>query len=76
MGRIMRAVVVNLFVSQHLRPLAVTRSRASLDELRELIEAGRVTPVVERTYPLSDAAEALRRLQDEHARGKTVLTVA
>ena len=76
MGRIMRAVVVNLFVGQHLRPLAVTRSRASLDELRELIEAGHVTPVVERTYPLSDAAEALRRLQDEHARGKTVLTVA
>ncbi|MET0789354.1 MAG: NAD(P)-dependent alcohol dehydrogenase [Cellulomonas sp.] len=76
MGRIVRAVVLNPFVGQHLRPLAVTRSRANLDRLRELIEAGHVTPAVERTYPLSDAAEALRRLQDEHARGKTVLTVA
>ncbi|MEZ0446284.1 NAD(P)-dependent alcohol dehydrogenase [Cellulomonas sp. ICMP 17802] len=76
MGRLARAVVVNLVVGQHLRPVTATRSRAKLERLRELAEAGLVTPAVERTYPLSDAPEALRRLVAEHARGKTVLTVA
>jgi NADPH:quinone reductase-like Zn-dependent oxidoreductase len=76
MGRILRAVVLNLVVSQHLRPVAAHPGRAKLDRLRELAEAGAVTPAVERTYPLSDAPEALRHLTAEHARGKTVLTVA
>ncbi|WP_456826203.1 NAD(P)-dependent alcohol dehydrogenase [Cellulomonas sp. P5_E12] len=75
MGRLVQAVVVNPFVSQRLHPFAARGSRATLDSLRELVEAGLVTPSVERTYPLSDAPDALRRLQAEHARGKTVLTV-
>ncbi len=40
-----------------------------------LIEAGRVTPVVGRTYSVADAAEAVRHVEEGHARGKTVLTV-
>ena len=76
MARLAQAVVVNLVVGQHLRPVAATASRAKLDRLRELAEAGSLTPAIERTYPLSDAPEAMRRLQAEHARGKTVLTVA
>jgi NADPH:quinone reductase-like Zn-dependent oxidoreductase len=76
LGRLARAVVLDLFVSQHLRPVSATRSRAKLDRLTELAEAGQIVPAVERTYPLSDAPEALRRLLAEHARGKTVLTVA
>jgi NADPH:quinone reductase-like Zn-dependent oxidoreductase len=43
--------------------------------LKELIEAGKVVPVIDRRYPLSDAAEALRYLQERHAQGKVVLTV-
>ncbi len=46
-----------------------------LDALRELVEAGSLTPVVDRTYALADAADALRYLEDEHARAKVVLTV-
>ena len=76
MGRIVRAVVLNLVVGHHLRPVSATPGRAKLDRLRELAEAGSLTPAIERTYPLSDAPEALRRLMAEHARGKTVLTVA
>ena len=76
MARLAQAVVVNVVVGQHLRPVAATASRAKLDRLRELAEAGSLTPAIERTYPLSDAPEAMRRLQAEHARGKTVLTVA
>lgn len=43
--------------------------------LKELIEAGKLTPVIDRTYPLSEAAEAIRYLDQGHARGKVVLTV-
>ena len=44
--------------------------------LKELVEAGKVMPVIDRRYPLSDAAGALRYLEEHHARGKIVLTVA
>ncbi len=44
--------------------------------LKELLEAGKVVPVIDRRYPMSDAAEALRYLEQRHARGKIVLTVA
>ncbi|KQR17896.1 NADPH:quinone reductase [Cellulomonas sp. Leaf334] len=76
MARLVQALVVNLFVKQHLTPVFATPSRAKLDRLRELAEAGSLTPAIERTYSLSDAPEAVRRLMAEHARGKTVITVA
>lgn len=41
----------------------------------ELIEAGKVTPIVDRTYPLSEVPEAIRYLRGGHARGKVVVTV-
>jgi NADPH:quinone reductase-like Zn-dependent oxidoreductase len=50
-------------------------TRADLEVLRELVEAGKVTPVVERTYPLEDAAEAFRHLGDGPVQGKLVVTV-
>jgi NADPH:quinone reductase-like Zn-dependent oxidoreductase len=43
--------------------------------LTELIEAGMVTPVIDRTFPLSEAADAVRHLEKGHARGKVVVTV-
>jgi NADPH:quinone reductase-like Zn-dependent oxidoreductase len=43
--------------------------------LKELIEAGKVTPIIDRTYPLSEVPGAIRHLQEGHARGKTVITV-
>jgi len=62
-------------VSQTLRPLIATRSKENLAVLRELIEAGKLTPAIERTYPLSDAAAAIHHLESEHARAKIVITV-
>ncbi|MGI5243803.1 NAD(P)-dependent alcohol dehydrogenase [Dactylosporangium sp. CA-139066] len=59
-----------------LRVLTARRSAKDLAELAALVEAGRLTPFVERTRPLSETADALRMLETEHARGKTVLTVA
>jgi NADPH:quinone reductase-like Zn-dependent oxidoreductase len=43
--------------------------------LKELIEAGKVTPVIDRTYPLPEAPQAIRYLEQGHARGKVVITV-
>jgi NADPH:quinone reductase-like Zn-dependent oxidoreductase len=50
-------------------------SQADLVFVKELLEAGKVIPVIDRTYPLSDTADALRYLEEGHARGKVVITV-
>ena len=55
--------------------LAVPNSQ-TLATLKELIETGKVTPVIDRTYPLSDTPSAFRYLEKEHARGKVVITIA
>ncbi len=46
-----------------------------LDFLKELLEAGKVAPAIDRRYPLSEVAEAIRYLEEGHARGKVVITV-
>jgi NADPH:quinone reductase-like Zn-dependent oxidoreductase len=43
--------------------------------LKELLEGGKVVPVIDRRYPLSEVAEAIRYLEEGHARGKVVITV-
>jgi NADPH:quinone reductase-like Zn-dependent oxidoreductase len=74
-GRIIRAHLTNLFVSQRLRPFMSTEKKAELLVLKDLIETGKMTPVIDRTFALSDSAEALNHIRDGHARGKTVITV-
>ena len=55
---------------------SATRRRGhDLLTLTRLIEAGKLTPVLDRTYPLADTAEGLRRVEQGHARGKVVITV-
>ena len=75
-GSLLRAVAVNTFVRQRLRPLMARQKRADLLTLTGLIEDGKLTPVLDRTYPLADTAEGLRRVEQGHARGKVVITVA
>jgi NADPH:quinone reductase-like Zn-dependent oxidoreductase len=75
-GPMLRAVVVNGFVRQRLRILPTREDRADLVAVTALIEEGKLTPVVGRTYPLADTAEGLRHVEAGHARGKVVVTVA
>jgi NADPH:quinone reductase-like Zn-dependent oxidoreductase len=73
--RQLRAQVLSLFVRQTLGTLIATARKDDLEELHELVEAGRVTPVIDRTFPLSEAPEAIRYMRKGHARGKVVVTV-
>jgi NADPH:quinone reductase-like Zn-dependent oxidoreductase len=73
--RILGAVVVSRFSKQKLLPFIATHSKDDLLALKELVESGSVTPVIDRTYPLSEVPEAIRYLEKGHARGKVVITV-
>ena len=73
---ILRAVLVNPLVSQRLRPLPSRQNRDELLAVTKLIEDGKVTPVVDRTYPLAEAAQAVRTVEQGHSRGKLVIAVA
>ena len=75
-GPILRAVVVNRFVRQRLRPLMAKQNRQDLLTLTTLIEDGTLNPVLDRTYPLTETAEALRHVEHGHARGKVIITMA
>ena len=70
-----RAPLMSLFVSQRLRMIVSKEGREDLQALSELIEDGKVTPVIDRTYPLIEAPDAIRYLAEGHARGKVVITV-
>jgi NADPH:quinone reductase-like Zn-dependent oxidoreductase len=75
MGLILRGQVLSRFVRHRLLVLTAKQSRENLATLRDLVESGKVAPVIDRTYPLSEAPEAIRYLEVEHARAKVVITV-
>jgi NADPH:quinone reductase-like Zn-dependent oxidoreductase len=71
-----RAPLLSLFVGQKLRPLTAKTTTEDLAALTELIEAGKVKPVIDRTYALDEAPDAVRYLESGQARGKVVVTVS
>jgi NADPH:quinone reductase-like Zn-dependent oxidoreductase len=73
--RSLRAMLMSPFVGQRLRPLLSSERAEDLELLRELIEAGKITPAVDRAYPLAEIPEAIRYLRDRQARGKVVVTI-
>jgi NADPH:quinone reductase-like Zn-dependent oxidoreductase len=74
-GRIIQARVMAPLVPQRIRTVHANLNQHDLLALTELIEAGKVIPVIDRTYPLSELPEAIRHLEQGHARGKVVITV-
>ena len=73
--RQLRAPLVSMFVGQRLRGLIAKERAEDLETLTRLIESGSVTPVIDRTYALADAPEAIRHLAEGHAAGKAVVIV-
>jgi len=75
MDRIIKALLLSPFVSQKMATFTVKPNKEDLRFLRQLIEAGKLTPVIDRTYPLSEVPEAIRYLENGRARGKVAITV-
>ena len=73
--RQLRAQLLSPFVSQKLGTFVASENAKDLMTLRELIEAGKLVPAIDRTYPLREVAPAIRHMLEGHARGKIVITV-
>lgn len=71
----LKLLLMSPFTGQRPAPMLARNSRADLAVLRDLLGSGKVTPVLDRTYPLAEAAEAVRLVDAGHARGKVVLTM-
>jgi NADPH:quinone reductase-like Zn-dependent oxidoreductase len=74
-GRLAGGTVAFLFASQTLRTFITSTKADELVELKDLIEAGKLTPVIDRTFPLSETALAIGHVGEGHAQGKTVISV-
>ena len=74
-GRNLRAQLLSPFVSQKLTAFIARQRRADLVTVRDMADSGAVTPAIDRSYPLSQAAAAVRYLADGHARGKVVIGI-
>ena len=75
MPRAFASLALSRVVSQDLRFFIAELNPSDLGVLRDLMQAGKVTPVIDRTYPLPEIREAVRYVETGHARGKVVVTV-
>jgi NADPH:quinone reductase-like Zn-dependent oxidoreductase len=74
-GNLFTARGLSLFTNQRFAQYITKVSKDDLIMLGDLVETGKLKPVIERTYNLSEAPEAFRNLAQGHARGKTVITL-
>lgn len=70
-----KAMVVAPFVSQKMGFFLAHLNHEDLDVLRDLMQSGKITPVIDKRYKLSETAEAIRYLQAGHARGKVIINL-
>lgn len=75
MGRQAQVVATSPFVSQTLKPMLAGRKLVDLEMIVEMVESGQLTPVIDTVYPLDQAADAIRHVQQGHARGKVVVAI-
>jgi NADPH:quinone reductase-like Zn-dependent oxidoreductase len=73
LGRVLRASLLSPFVSQKLTSFTVKPNAEDLNELRRLVEAGQLKPVIGATYSLAEVPEAIRQVEGGHTRGKVVI---
>jgi NADPH:quinone reductase-like Zn-dependent oxidoreductase len=75
LGRQFKTLLLSPFVRQRMRVFVVRHNREDLAVLKELVEAGKLVPVIDRRYALSDVPEALRYQGEGHTRGKSVIAL-
>lgn len=75
MGYVFKAGVLSLFMRQQGSMFVANPNHDDMGVLKDFIEAGQITPVIDKTYPLSETPAAFRYLDEEHARGKVVITI-
>jgi NADPH:quinone reductase-like Zn-dependent oxidoreductase len=75
LARSLRMAIASPVVSQRLFSFIAKQNTTDLAALRDLLQNGAITPVIDRTYPLAEAAEAISYLEQGHATGKVVITV-
>jgi len=75
MDTVLRAFLLSPFVSQQMGFMISKHSKEDLTHLRDLMQAGKLTPVIDRAYPLRDLPEAIRYLETGRARGKVVIAM-
>ena len=75
LGGLLKPLMLSLFVSQKLSFFIAKPNKEDLTMIGELISSGKVTPVIDRRYRLSEVPEAIRYLEEGHARGKVVIVV-
>jgi NADPH:quinone reductase-like Zn-dependent oxidoreductase len=75
MSYVFKAYILSALMKQHASPFLSVPNAKDLDYLKDLVEAEKLRPVIDRTYPLSEAREAFRYLEEEHAQGKVVITM-
>jgi NADPH:quinone reductase-like Zn-dependent oxidoreductase len=74
-GRVAKAVLLSPLVSQRLLAFEATRSGEDLQTVSDLVDAGKVVAVVDRSYPLAEVPDAIRHIETGHTRGKVVITL-
>jgi NADPH:quinone reductase-like Zn-dependent oxidoreductase len=75
LARLIQMLVLSWMGSQKLVTFLAKPSKVDLTMLRELVATGKVTPVIDRCYSLNEVSEAMRYLEEGHARGKVVITL-
>ena len=75
-GGMLRLLATRPFIRQRITLFVTKPNRSDLEVLAGMIDTGTLTPVIDRSYPLADAADAFRHLESGHAHGKIVVTIA
>jgi NADPH:quinone reductase-like Zn-dependent oxidoreductase len=76
LGHVIKALVQSLYVRQQAAPFVSLPNKDDLATLKGLAEAGKIVPVIDQAYPLSDGAKAMAHVAEGHTQGKTVITVS
>jgi len=74
-GRVIHTLLLSPFISQQMGMMMADANHKDLTILADMMQAGTVKPIIDRTYPLSQIADAIRYLEQGHARGKVIISV-